>query len=283
MAGSKPYGNLSFDESWENLTLSNDFVFCKAMLNEDLCKDVLEAILGVSIERIEYVGRQETLDAIPEGKGVRLDVYVRDDAGSVYNVEMQTTDTHELPKRARYYHSLMDLDQIERGDPYYALGSAIVIFICTFDPFGCNSRVYWFESTCRKPDGLLLGDGIQTIFLCSSATEGGDGGLIDELLDYVDAGTVTGELSGRLDAEVASVLDSKKWRLEYMNLQVRDMLNYDRGVEHGQAIGQAEGEKRLASLMAALLRDGRNDEALRATSDEELRKRLYAEYGIEKA
>jgi hypothetical protein len=90
---------------------------------------------------------------------------------------------------------------------------------------------------------------------------------------------VTGELSGRLDAEVASVLDSKKWRLEYMNLQVRDMLNYDRGVEHGEA----EGEKRLASLMAALLRDGRNDEALRATSDEELRKRLYAEYGIEKA
>lgn len=45
------------DAGWDDLTIINDFVFCKTMLNPELCKDVLEAILQVPIERIEYVGR----------------------------------------------------------------------------------------------------------------------------------------------------------------------------------------------------------------------------------
>lgn len=70
------------NERWENLTIADDFVFCKAMLNADLCREVLEAVLGVAIERIDYIGRQEDLDASPAGKGIRLDVYVRDGAGT---------------------------------------------------------------------------------------------------------------------------------------------------------------------------------------------------------
>ncbi len=105
------------DKGWERLTISNDFVFCKAMLNVDLCKEVLEAILQVPIERIEYMGRQEVLDTDVQNKGVRLDMYVRDDEGTVYNVEMQSTDTYELPQRTRYYQALMALDQINRARP----------------------------------------------------------------------------------------------------------------------------------------------------------------------
>ena len=90
------------DAGWDDLTIINDFVFCKTMLNPELCKDVLEAILQVPIERIEYVGRQEELDTDPENKGVRLDVYVRDGRGTVYDVEMQSSDTRELPQRTRY-------------------------------------------------------------------------------------------------------------------------------------------------------------------------------------
>lgn len=112
------------DAAWDDLTITNDFVFCKAMLNPELCKDVLEAILQVPIERIEYVGRQEELDTDPENKGVRLDVYVRDGKGTVYDVEMQSSDTRELPQRTRYYHALMALDQIGRGERYNRLKAA---------------------------------------------------------------------------------------------------------------------------------------------------------------
>lgn len=82
---------------WKSLTIANDFVFGKVMLDEDLCKEVLEAILSTDIEKIEYVGRQDAIDATEDGHGVHLDVYVRDARGTVCSVEMQATDTHELP------------------------------------------------------------------------------------------------------------------------------------------------------------------------------------------
>lgn len=74
---------------WKSLTIANDFVFGKVMLDEDLCKEVLEAILSTDIEKIEYVGRQDAIDATEDGHGVRLDVYVRDARGTVCSVEMQ--------------------------------------------------------------------------------------------------------------------------------------------------------------------------------------------------
>ena len=119
----------AIDASWNSLTITNDFVFCKTMLNPELCRDVLEAILQVPIERIEYVGRQEVLDTEPENKGVRLDVYVRDGEGTVYSVEMQASNTYELPQRTRYYQALMALDQIGRGERYSLLKDSYVVFM----------------------------------------------------------------------------------------------------------------------------------------------------------
>lgn len=90
-------------KQWESLTITNDFVFGKVMLDEELCREVLEAILAVPIERIEYVGREDDLDETPAGKSVRLDVHVRDGEGTVYNVEIAG---HEYA-RAAPAHALL--------------------------------------------------------------------------------------------------------------------------------------------------------------------------------
>ena len=241
------------EREWERLTIANDFVFGKVMLDEGLCAEVLEAILGVPVERVEYVGREEVLDASPEGRGVRLDVYVRDGAGTVYNVEMQTTNTRELPRRSRYYQAMMTFDQIGRGEPYRSLRDAYVIFICGFDLFGRGRRVYSFENRCVGDEGLALGDGAHILFLsASSPTQPGEGPRLNELLDYVASGEVTGELSSKLDAAVERVLDNRSWRLEYMMLAVRDQLNIDKGVEMGRKIGLELGlEQGKAEGLAA--------------------------------
>lgn len=77
-----------------------------------------------------------------------------------------------------------------------------------------------------------------------------------------------------------------------MMLQVRDQLNFDRGVlqgreeglEQGRAEGLAEGreqgEERLSRLIAALAADGRTDDVARAATDRQLREELYRNYGI---
>ena len=44
--------------------------------------------------------------------------------------------------------------------------------------------------------------------------------------------------------------------------------------------GREEGEGRMSSLMAYLLKNGKNDEAMAATESETLRHELYEKYGI---
>ena len=305
------------EERWGTLTIANDFVFCKTMLNTELCREVLETILGIPIDRVEHIGRQEQLDASPDSKGIRLDVYVRDGRGTVYNVEMQAADTFELPQRSRYYHALMALDQLGKGHPYKELKRSYVIFICGFDLFGLNRRVYYFENRCQDAEHLTLGDGTKTIFLSATAPKQGPGSdRLDEFLDFVATGEVSGELSARLAAEVASVLDNQKWRLEFVMLEVRDQLNFDRGVlvgrregleqgkaeglaegleqgrakglaegleqgkAEGLAEGSAQGESRFARLLAILLSDGKHEEIARIATDSKLRNELYRRHGI---
>ncbi len=97
-------------KDWESLGLSNDFLFGKVMRNPELCKEMLELILGVEIERLEYPEAQKNINEEKDAKGVRLDVYVRNGNGEIYNIEVQALDTEELPKRSRYYSSMIDLE-----------------------------------------------------------------------------------------------------------------------------------------------------------------------------
>ena len=60
--------------------------------------------------------------------GYHLDVYVRDGKGTVYDIEIQVSDTKELPKRSRYYQSGIDMSILEKGKPYYMLPDVTIIY-----------------------------------------------------------------------------------------------------------------------------------------------------------
>lgn len=66
------------EQMWENLPISNDFLFNKMMENPDICKRLLEIILEVKIDHIEYLETQKSIRMEEDGRGVRLDVYVAD-------------------------------------------------------------------------------------------------------------------------------------------------------------------------------------------------------------
>lgn len=50
-------------KSYEELELSDDFMFAKVMQNKALCKELLELIMGFPIADIVYLEEQKTLDA----------------------------------------------------------------------------------------------------------------------------------------------------------------------------------------------------------------------------
>ncbi|MDO4171073.1 MAG: Rpn family recombination-promoting nuclease/putative transposase [Lachnospiraceae bacterium] len=54
----------------------------------------------------------------------------------------------------------------------------------------------------------------------------------------------------------------------------------ERGRQEGINLGRQEGENKLARLMKYLLVSGKNEEAIRATTDEEYRKELYHQFRI---
>lgn len=128
---------------WEELSISNDFLFGKVMQNPELCKELLQRILpDLNIERIEYPELQKSINMDMDARSVRLDVYVKDEKEVVYDIEMQVSHTKELPKRSRYYQSMIDLQLIDKGQLYDELKRSYVIFICPFDLYGKGAYLY---------------------------------------------------------------------------------------------------------------------------------------------
>ncbi len=148
----------------QQLTIKDNFMFAAVMCREDNCKKLLEMILGIEIERVE-VDKEKCMVYHPQYKGVRLDVYAKDENNTRYNVEMQARPVEDLGKRARYYRSQIDMDMLLTGCDYAELPNSYVIFICDFDPYGEGRYMYTFENRCVQNTTLSMQDGGRTIFL----------------------------------------------------------------------------------------------------------------------
>lgn len=217
---------------FEELTLADDFMFCKVMQDEKLCKELLEIILGVEIEKIVYHEDQKVFRETIDGKGIRLDVYVKDEKHTIYDLEMQTSNTNELPKRTRYYHSSIDRGHLEVGEKYSKLKDSYVIFICTFDLFEKGYGKYTFETLCRENTNIELEDGRHTVFV--NATGVTDDQKLQEFLNYLKDGTVSNSpFIRKLDQEVRNHSSNAKWREEYNMLLAREELLREEGVQKG--------------------------------------------------
>ena len=148
----------------KELTIKDNFMFGAVMCDERNCRRLLELVLGFPIARVE-VSKEKCIVYHPEYKGIRLDVYAKDEYNTHYNVEMQTIAQAALGKRARYYHSQIDMDMLAVRKEYLELPNAYIIFICDFDPFKLGKYRYTFRQQCQEEPEALLDDGRMTIFL----------------------------------------------------------------------------------------------------------------------
>jgi len=124
-------------KTYEELTFCDDFMFCKVLEDDpELCKALLEVILGHKIRGHVQVRKQASIDHSALSHGVRFDVFAMDKNGIAYDVEMQQAGSpKELPKRSRYQQSMMDLELLRPGEAYGRLRKSYVIFICRFNMY----------------------------------------------------------------------------------------------------------------------------------------------------
>ena len=228
-------------KKYEELELRDDFMFSRIMSNPKFVKPLLETILGVKIRKIVYPQTQKTIDLSLQAKGIRLDVYVEDDQNTVFNLEMQTSDGANLPKRMRYYQGMIDLNILDKGQDYTTLKKSYVIFICTFDPFGEGRHIYTFCNTCQENTALTLDDDAVKIILSTKGTMDDVSPEMKRILDYIDGKGASDKFTEELEEAVCSARQNERWRLDYMTLEYEYRQRYLEGKEEGREEGRAEG------------------------------------------
>ncbi|UTD01775.1 Rpn family recombination-promoting nuclease/putative transposase [Treponema socranskii subsp. buccale] len=243
----------------EELTFTDDFMFGTVMKNQFICKGVIERLLHIKVGKIEYPSLQKTIAPFYESKGIRLDVYVSD-SERVFDIEIQTSIPPFLPKRTRYYQSLMDVDNLLRGQSYAELKESYVIFICTQDPFGKGLPVYEFRNICTADGTLFLDDKSYKVFYNVGAYGKEDEPELSALLKYLCERRATSGFTQHIDALVEKAKRNEKFRSWYMSLNIHEDDLRRESLQLGEKIGFERG-------VAAGIRKGRKDGLLQGRRD----------------
>ena len=236
---------------------TDERVFPIVMQNPDVCRKFLEKLfpgkkvndlhLRDEIPDITRATAEKTLFPNVKGHGVRFDVLFEDE-DSWYDIEMQVRTRHDLPKRTRYYHSLMDSAFLKRGQKYSQLNPQYVIFICAFDPFKKGNALYKFSMRDEKT-GLPLCDESFTIILNTTASKKKIPETLQPLFLYVNQGAVDDkdELVRDIHDQVLELNSDSDWRDALMTWE--EMLDekleevFEKGKEAGVQEGIQEGIK----------------------------------------
>ena len=207
-------------EKWNSLTLANNFIFCKVLEeNPDVCKELLEMLLDIKIDRIEQPKSEQTFKTDFDSRGIRLDVYVKDGTGRCFDIEIQTSNYMRLEKRARYYQGLMDVDSIQFGQEYSALKDSYVIFLCLGDAFGHRLPVYTFRYRAEEDKNILMNDGTVNIFFNATMYDKMQSESLRSFFKYLCGKNSDDNFTDRLSALVERVKMNAQWRHRYMTIE----------------------------------------------------------------
>ena len=241
---------------WNKLTLRNNFMFRLVMEKQELCKKLIECILGIKIKSISYMEHEKSFGANLRSKGIRLDLFVIDEDGVAYDIEMQMDNSYKefLGRRTRYYVSTMDNNALKKGERYSQLRQSYVIFICTFDPFGRGLAKYTFNAICNEDHSLVLDDGVTRVFINTEGDRHRISKELASLIGYISTGEVTDDYTKDLDEEVRALRNDDGRERDYMTymqtIMEHEDMAYSRGITQGITQGISQGISQASKAMA---------------------------------
>ena len=205
--------------------LSDFALFLSVMRNKTAYEIVLRTILGEHDLTLEEVKVEELILNQRGRRAIRLDAWARAEDERCFATEMQNEENDVIPKRSRFYQSVMDSPLLKagKGTKYKHLPPTVIIFITQKDIFQRDSAKYTFTERCHEFPELELQDGTTKIFLNMSSTNG-EPELIsllqymkDTTLENPDIIMISPQLV-ELDKIVNEVRESTEWEDMKMNL-----------------------------------------------------------------
>ena len=224
-------------------------------LLKELCKRLVGSIMQQDIEDIVYIETEKTLQPYYDSRGIRLDVILADDNHTRYNLEMQARNVISkagvalLPKRTRYYQSVIDMDMLKQGENFDQLNPLVLIFICTFDFYKEGRYVYTFKSRCLENLELELANDVTVKLVNAKGKHGQVNTLLKNFLRYVMTNEPVDDFTEDVERQVWAVKNDKKAREEYMVLQAKIR-------EHEIIAFEAGEAKKSRETALEILKDG---------------------------
>lgn len=241
-----------YGKSWDELEITDNFLFCKIMSQPEFCKEMIQRILGFSVNLISISQHEKQFTGSYESRGIRIDVAAEDDT-RVFDIELQTVRKANLAKRIRYYQGTMDVDFLSHSQDYEDLKDSYIIFICDFDQFGMGEPVYPVKMILDIPSSVPYNDGTHKIFINLDACGKIKDPKLRTFMTYMKTKHPQDDFTGKIQKAVEFNRRNAEWRKEYMTIAMD--LEYEKklvrkeareeglaeGRELGMALGIAEG------------------------------------------
>ena len=217
----------------DKLTFADDGMFQEVLRNPEICAELIERLLHLKVGHVEYPELEKAIKPFYTTKGVRLDVYLKDD-DKIIDVELQCYPQDALGKRTRYYQSMIDMDSLMKGQDYSELKESYILFICKQDPFYTDEEnkisyglpCYTFQNICKENALVNLNDKSLTVIYNASAYKSEKDEKIKAFLNFISTNEPgKDDFTKRLSKLVEKIKDNEKFRSDYaaMNLHDRDI------------------------------------------------------------
>ncbi|MFC2385222.1 MAG: Rpn family recombination-promoting nuclease/putative transposase, partial [Hoylesella saccharolytica] len=144
------------------------------------------------------------------------------DETHVFDIEIQTSIPPDLGKRTRYYQSMMDSDNLLKGQNYNDLKESYVIFICLSDPFKLGLPVYTFKNICEENPAAELNDKSYKVFYNASAYEKETDKELFALLQYISAKQTCSPFTDEINGLVEQAKLNEAFRSDYLTMNLRE-------------------------------------------------------------
>lgn len=238
-------------KSLEELDMMDAFLFEAATEDVEnakkIAKIIIERATGHKVKNL-IVETQKQLKGINVDKrGIRMDIYTterdKEENGSrtlrVYDIEPNNYYEKDIPRRNRFYQSLIDSKLLPTDAPFENLPDVITIWILPYDPFGEKRMLYTVKNCVVENPQIVYNDGILKIYLNTKGIRGGSKELKD-LLTYMENSNEENAVDKDLleiQEIVGNVKSNRELRGRYMGIY--GVIDYER--RDSYIAGEKEG------------------------------------------
>lgn len=151
----------------QDLNMMDSFLFeatTEDMENaKKIAKIIIKRTTGHSVENLVIEPQKQLKGLSLDRHGIRMDLYMQENATfqdgtstlRLYDIEPNKYYDKDLPRRNRFYQSLIDSKLLPSNSRYQNLPDLITIWILPYDPFGDDRMIYTIKNIVVENQELV--------------------------------------------------------------------------------------------------------------------------------